>query len=233
MSKRRIIVVILFIIMFLITIIVSYFYYNNKYVVHFETGTDEKILDQFIKKGDNVLIPGTLEKDGYIFLEWQLDGEKYNFSNPVTEDLILTAKWMKEEYITINYNTDSIYKIDSIEILKGSVLENIPFAYKDGYEFIGWYIDDKLYNKEPLYNNVILTAKYNVKKINDEYKVKDNVLIIDSYSNSAFNTKFEYEKAIGWIRTILYINEDWDYPYMVGNDNGVTGFFKANSLKKI
>ena len=41
----------------------------------------------------------------------------------------------------------------------------------------------------------------------------------------------EYRSAIGWDREILDIIEDSEYPYMVGNDEGVTGFFKADSIK--
>ena len=32
-------------------------------------------------------------RDGYTFDGWYLDGEKYDFSTPVTEDITLVAKW--------------------------------------------------------------------------------------------------------------------------------------------
>lgn len=168
-------------------------------------------------------------KEGYIFVEWQLDGKKYDFDTAIDKDIILTAKWMREEYITITYITDSNYSIESIKILKGTSITNIPVAYKDGYEFIGWFINDKVYNDEILNDDTTLIAKYKLKNI--EYKVGDKIIIIGNYSSSAYNLSAKNSRAIGWERYILSIMEGTNYPYMIGNEKGVTGFFNIDSIK--
>ena len=231
MSRKRIIIMILIILMFLAAITISFFYYKGKYIVSFETGTNEMILTQYINKDSKIIEPITPVKDGYIFVEWQSNGEKYDFNNKVNKNMTLTAKWIKEEYIKVTYETDSLYDIEPIKVLKGSSINNLPIAYKDGYEFDGWYLNGKLYENEIVNDNVTLIAQYKQNKINTPYEVGDKIIIIGEYAESAYSMSAEYRSAIGWDREILDIIEDSEYPYMVGNDEGVTGFFKADSIK--
>lgn len=231
MEKKRFIIAILIIIIFIILIILSSIYYKDKYKISFETGTDDVILSQYISKNSKIEEPEAPFKTGYVFIEWQKDGQKYDFNNEVENDIVLSAKWAKEEYIKISYITNSIYEIDSIYILKGTSINNLPIAYKDNYEFIGWYLGDKLYDGQTINSDTTLIAKYKNDKINTTYKVGDSVKITGNYSSSAFNINAIYSAAIGWDRTILDILIDTEYPYVVGNNEGVTGFFKANSLK--
>ena len=230
MSKKRFIIISIIILIFSISIIVSFLYYNNKYSISFETGTDEIILTQYVEKNSKVVEPKLPVKDGYVFIEWQLNGEKYDFDTEVDEDIILTAKWIKEEYVTVNYETNSTYDIEPNKILKGSKIDNLPIAYKDGYEFIGWYTSGKKYNDENINDDMTLYAEYKNDKINTTYKVGDSVLIVGNYSSSAYSINSTYFRAIGWYRRILDIIDDSNYPYLVGNDEGVTGFFKASSI---
>lgn len=229
MGKRKLIVAI-FILIFLGAIIISMLYYKGKYTVTFETGTDEKIITQYIKKYGKVSIPKDPVKKGYKFIEWQLDGKKYEFDSLVDSDIILSAKWVKEEYINIHYITDSSYNIDSIKILKGSSIDNLPKSYKDGYEFIGWYLNDKLYDNQIVNSDTTLIAHYEEIKIEPEFSVGDKVIITGPYSSSAYGFDM-HDMAIGWDREILAIYEGLENPYMIGNENGVTGFFKEDSIK--
>ena len=49
---------------------------------------------------DGTATAPTLTKDGYTFVEWRLDGKKYDFSTKVTKDIKLVAKWKKKEEST-------------------------------------------------------------------------------------------------------------------------------------
>lgn len=230
MGKKRLIILLIIIFIFLVSIILSFLYYEHKIEVSFETGTEEKILPKYINSGEIIDEPPTPIKDGYIFINWLKDNEEFNFNTPIYENITLSANWIKEEYINIRYITNSNYEIESIKILKGSNINNLPDAFKDGYEFIGWYINDKLYNNEIVNDDTILIAHYKNDDINTTYKVGDKVLITSSYSDSAYS-KYSYNfKAIGWYREILKIYENSNYPYMVGDFSGTTGFFKASSI---
>lgn len=229
MEKKRLIVIFIIFLMFIIGILFSISYYDGKYAVSFETGTDEEILTQYVSKNTKVTMPITPEKEGYIFIEWQLNGNSFNFDTEISQDVILSAKWVKEEYITINFESNSDEKIDSIKILKGSNIENLPIPKKDNYEFIGWYNNDILYDNQVINDDITLYAKYEI--IKPEYKVGDKVIIIGSYSNSSSSSNTCCSSAIGWDREILYIVEDSNYPYAVGNINGVTGYFNSDSIE--
>lgn len=233
MDKKRIIIIACFILVFVISIILSLIYYNDKYSIYFETGTGEVILTQYVSKNEKINKPIEPTKEGYIFKEWQLDGETYDFDTIVESDIVLTAKWIKEEYITINFNTNSEYNIESKKILKGDTIDELPKSIKENYEFIGWYLNGKLYDNEEIYSDIILNAEYKNNTINTTYKVGDKVEIVGKYSSSA-NTKDAYNRrAIGWERKIINTIEGAEYPYVVGNEAGVTGYFKANSINKI
>lgn len=231
MDKKRIIAITIFIIIFLFLIILSILHYNGKYSVHFETGTDEVILTKYVRINEKVKKPIDPIKEGYIFIEWQLDGETFDFDTEIKEDIVLSAKWSKEEYITINFNTNSNDVIDSKKILKGSIIKELPVPIKEGYEFIGWYLNDTLYSSEEIYSDIVLNAVY--KEIIPTFEIGDKVIIIGNYSNSAYSKNAYNKKAIGWERTIINIIENSEYPYMIGNEYGVTGFFKTSSIKKI
>lgn len=228
MEKSRIGIIILFIILFSIAIIISLIYNNGKYTVSFETGTNDVFLTQYVERNKTVDVPSQPKKDGYVFKEWQLDGVKFDFSTPITKNTVLTAKWVKEEYINVKFMTNDKEVISEEKLLKGEAIEKFPIISKNGYEFIGWYLDNELYSNKELYDDAILVANY--KKNTNELKVGDRVTIIGSYSSSAYNINAYYDRAIGWNREILYIIEDSNYPYAVGNSYGVTGFFKKESL---
>lgn len=65
------------------------------YNVEFETNGGTKINTQTIEKGKLVNEPTTPTKKGYTFIEWQLDGTKFDFNKEITSDIKLIAKWEK------------------------------------------------------------------------------------------------------------------------------------------
>lgn len=233
MDKKRIIVISCFVVLFIISIIMSLVYYNDKHSVLFETGTDETILTQYVGKNETANKPYEPTKEGYIFKEWQLNGKKYDFNNIVEKDLVLTAKWIKEEYITISFNTNSDYNIKPIKILKGDTIDELPISNKENYEFIGWYLNNNLYSNEEIYSNITLDAYYKNDTINPLYEIGNSVRIIGSYASSSTDLTAYNIKAIGWERKIINIIENSEFPYVIGNENGVTGFFKASSIETI
>ena len=230
MDKKRLIIILVFVVIFIISILLSIFNYKGKYSVSFETGTNDVFLTKYVEKGNKVKQPINPEKDGYVFKEWQLDGETYNFDDIVKSNIVLTAKWVKEEYVTVYFESEE-EKIDSKRILKGQHIEDLPIINRDNYDFIGWFLNDKLYNSEDIYNDITLVAKFKMNKLNTNYKIGSKVKIIGSYAESSISEYTYHSVAIGWEREILYIFEDREFPYMVGNQKGVTGFFKAESLE--
>ena len=231
MDKKRFIVILMFILVFIISILLSSMYYKDKYSVNFETGCEYAILTQFVDKNGTIKEPIEPTKEGYIFKEWQLDGVAFDFDTKLDKDIILSAEWIKEEYVTVNFSTDTLEVFDEINLLKGQTIKELPISSKEGYEFIGWYLNEELYEKQEINSDVVLVAKY--KEIIPELKIGDKVKIIGNYAKMSTD-KYAYNKrAIGWEREILNIIEGVEFSYVVGDNTGVTGFFKLESLERV
>ena len=75
--------------------------WKQNYTVTFDAQGGTPIPDvQMVVQGGTVTEPTPPTKDGYTFVEWQLDGVKYEFSTPVTKDIKLVAVWKKKEEST-------------------------------------------------------------------------------------------------------------------------------------
>ena len=231
MDKKRFIVILIFIIVFIISILISSIYYKDKYSVNFETGCEDAILTQFVEKDGTVKEPIEPTKEGYIFKEWQLDGVAFDFNTKLDKDIILSAEWIKEEYVTVNFSTDTLEEFEEIKLLKGNTINELPISEKEGYEFLGWYLDDELYENQEINSDVVLVAKY--KEIIPELKIGDKVKIVGNYAKMSTDKVAYNKRALGWEREILNIIEGVEFPYVVGDDTGVTGFFKLESLERM
>ena len=101
------------------------------YTVAFESNIGSKPDLQFVGK-DRYASQPTITASGYMIEGWYLDEEKWDFkSNPVTEDITLTANWVRLVKITLD---DTV-----MEILPNSALPYVPNPIKEGAYFLGWY----------------------------------------------------------------------------------------------
>lgn len=66
---------------------------KNKYEVSFDSDGGSAVSAQTVEEGSKVSVPPTPTKDGYKFIEWQLDGKVYDFNLLVTKNIVLKAKW--------------------------------------------------------------------------------------------------------------------------------------------
>ena len=65
----------------------------TKYNVTFDSNGGSEVQTQSVKKGETATEPTAPEKDGFTFVEWQLDGQAYDFATSVDEDITLVAQW--------------------------------------------------------------------------------------------------------------------------------------------
>ncbi len=130
---------------------------NVYYDVKFETDGGTIVDSQKVKKDDKVKKPKDPEKEGYIFSYWQLDGEVYDFNEEVNKNMVLKAKWLKEdaETITISFDTDGGSAISDIVIEKNTKITKPLDPKKEGYIFKGWLVDGKPYDFEGEVNSDI------------------------------------------------------------------------------
>jgi uncharacterized repeat protein (TIGR02543 family) len=68
--------------------------------VVFDSAGGGVVPNQVIRDGQQAAEPVAPTRTGYDFLGWQFDGENYDFSTPVTEDIQLTANWRRNDAAT-------------------------------------------------------------------------------------------------------------------------------------
>lgn len=66
---------------------------TEKYTVTFNTNGGSSVGSQQVAKGSYASKPSNPTKTGYTFVEWQLNGQTFNFSTPITSNITLTAIW--------------------------------------------------------------------------------------------------------------------------------------------
>lgn len=73
----------------------------------------------------------------------------------------------KNVYV-VTYSIDN--KIEKIEVEEGNKAKVMPIPSKDGYEVLGWYLNDNIYDfNTKITSNITLVAKY--QKIDDEEQI--------------------------------------------------------------
>ncbi len=89
---------------------------TEQYTVTFDSSGGDQVASQKINKDGKVQVPSTPKRNGYTFIEWQLNGKKYDFNSKVTSNIKLVAIWIKLDKTSYTLKTndkDSIkYTID-------------------------------------------------------------------------------------------------------------------------
>ena len=124
-----------------------------------------------VRDGVPALKPAVPTAPDYVFVEWCTDGTcstPYDFSTPVTEDVILYAKWNTAVYVTFDVNNTEVAAVNMPDMQKiGSGDEAVrpakPSATNE-YTFLNWYKDPECTVKfdftAPVLTNTTVYAKW-------------------------------------------------------------------------
>jgi len=88
---------------------------NNKlteFTVTFDSNGGTSVSSVVVTKDEKVSEPTNPTKDGYTFDGWYLDGEKYDFSTPVTKDITLKAGWTKVAGGEVEKPKETLYTLE-------------------------------------------------------------------------------------------------------------------------
>ena len=144
--------------------------------VAFDTKGGTPLEAQKVKKGDKAAEPDAPYLFGYKLEGWYTEAEcihKFDFNTPITENLILYAKWAEivpVEKFVVSFDRNghgSGASITPRKVEKGKTVEE-PLAPKDeGFEFGGWYTEKGCIHKfdfnTPITENITLYAKWTEK----------------------------------------------------------------------
>ena len=112
--------------------------------------------------------------------------------------LMLSACRKKQIEISFDSNGGSI--INAVEIKKGSTVNKPSDPTKEGYIFLGWYLNENLFDfNTSLKENTTLIAKWNIK----EYVITFDTDSLDQIGNQ----KIKYNEAKSQGRRHCHANE--------------------------
>ena len=156
-------------------------YEINKYTVTYINEGVKYIDDQQINYKEKAVKPEpNPSKIGYTFKYWSTkeNGEEYNFSAEVTENITLYAVYEINTYTVTYINEGSEYHKE--ELTYGSKHEKIEDPFKTGYTFIGWYNENEEKVEYPITvtKNITLHSKYEINKYTVTY-INEGVKYID------------------------------------------------------
>ncbi len=135
---------------------------------------------------------GFEEKNGMEII-WELDGKEFDFQTPLTEDIILTGKYVKVTTLTVTFNSNGGSKVENQKIKSGEKVVEPTNPTRYGYLFDGWYLNNTKYDFDTaVTKNITLTAKWNEDPSIKRYEVK-----FDSDGGSSVTSQrvIENEKA--------------------------------------
>ena len=128
----------LFVVLVLIFLLVQY---TQSYSVTFDTDGGNEIPAVSVNKDDTVARPQNPTKNGFTFAYWELDGEEFDFSQPITADIKLKAIWEAITY-TVTFDSDGGSDVEAQVIAFGENANKPEDPIREGYSFIGWYLNE-------------------------------------------------------------------------------------------
>lgn len=257
MEKKQVFVMLGIVVAITAAIVGYCLLYGNQYTVKFDSNGGTAVEKQIVRVGEKATEPETPVREGYRFIEWQLDGKKFDFDTKIRKNMVLVAQWQKvsdaaEIFYKVTFDSNGGSEVEEQYIAVGETVTKPTNPVRKGYTFKGWYYNNTKYDfSKKVSQDITLVAKWasksgnndndndkdsdNSSALNNELKVGDRVRIVGSYASSSTAGEDDaiHTRAVGWKRVILKIYEGREYPYRVGNETGTTGFFKAESLEKI
>ena len=116
-----------------------------------------------LKKGEKLSPPNEPLKEGYIFENWYLNNQIFDFDTEIISDIILVAKWKEDgeniKKYTITFNSNGGSSVASQTIAENMVVTKPINPTKNGYIFKEWQLDGKSYDFNiKIVKNITLTA---------------------------------------------------------------------------
>lgn len=140
--------------------------WKDKYIVTFDTAGGNVLPSKSVESGELLIRPGNPIKENSIFLGWYVDGELFDFDTPITDNIILVAKW-RDKYHQVVFDTGCDIVVANQTIEDGKQADKPADPVRENYTFLGWYVgEEEFHFNTPITDNITLFAKWK-----EDYKV--------------------------------------------------------------
>lgn len=204
-----------------------------EYKVNFDSIGGSTVKAQYVKKGDKATKPENPTREGYTFVEWQLNRNSYDFDSAVTSDITLTAKWAQNvpTKFTVNFVVEG-ETIDTKEVTEGKqLIEPVQIPILENYIFDNWTVEGEAYDFEmPVMENLTLVAKFTrawtVTVDTGNGTAVESIVLKEGSIISAPETSLEGYYVSDW----LVDGESYDFEKPIVSDITLTAVWKASGL---
>ncbi len=140
----------------------------------------EEIEPLVVLGGESLEEPEAPEREGYLFLGWEVQGEEWDFEEEtVTADVTLVAKWGLAHTVTYDVNYEGGEEIPSQVILTNTVAQELTPEAREGYRFLGWQYeveeDDEVVLKDFIFETKLTADITLIAKWHKVYEVEFDI----------------------------------------------------------
>ena len=160
---------------------------KKTYEVKFDSAGGSSVETQEVKKNGTVTKPANPTKEGYEFVGWSLNGEIYDVSTPIKNNLILLAIWTDVKY-TVTFDVAGGDELEPIKIKNGESLGKI-IPTKEHNSFVCWLLNGEVYDPTtPITSNITLVASWKEDyKVTIHYNNNDPDLVLYAKEGQSIN----------------------------------------------
>lgn len=134
----------------------------NDYTITYVT--EEYVEKIMVEENKTLEKPEAPNKKNYIFLGWYVGDEPFDFDTKITKDIVLTAKYKKDE-VTVTFDIYDGLVVNTQKIIRGELLEIPETPTKEGYNFLKWTLNDKEFSFDTkITEDITLKAVWEKKK---------------------------------------------------------------------
>ncbi len=198
----------------------------DTYTVSFNTNSDTFISPKTYEYSSTITEPTTIPtKAGYTFDKWYKDAEltiPFNFETETmpAENITIYAGYTINSY-TIYFETNTTEStIAPIDYYFGATIEEFDAIVKEGYNFIGWFLNAEFTTPFELETmpaeDLTVYAKWEIKKIRVYFNTKGGSMINEIYIDYG-----EYVQMPTAPTKIGFVFNGWYYDFNCTNDKKV------------
>ncbi|MFA7588981.1 MAG: ABC transporter substrate-binding protein [Acholeplasmataceae bacterium] len=138
---------------------------KKTFTVTFNSAGGSTVAAVDVKKGETVAEPNPPTRAGYIFVEWQLDGTKYDFTTPVNSNITLVAVWDEVPIgsFVVSFNSNGGSYVAPQVVEEGKLATKPANPTREWFSFDGWYIlgtDEEFDFTDPVVANIVIEARW-------------------------------------------------------------------------
>ena len=137
------------------------------FLISFETLGGTNLESVEVEENHTLPTLPTPTKEGFEFISWYYHNKEFDTKTLIDKNMVLVAKYKKVEEssakttVTITFDSSGGSSVDAETIEKGKLAKMPKAPTKEGFEFIGWYLNDTEFTfLEPVNEDITLVAKW-------------------------------------------------------------------------